>query len=305
MSLIIPILTEAAKESKDEEYSGKKKTSFWASETETMPFETYHRWKGTPPTNPITGEKIVMLSMRKLTEEAIVNYLRKSKRIKVIEKFTNQERCYFEWGPNKVPISGYTDVGVDANGEPIIIEVKTYYGNHQHSQIRIGMIRESYAKQLCIYQYYHKVPRGILLMANQGTGEMFEYDFFQQENPYHFICQDNAMEINLEETFKKFEKTYINFIKPDKEPPIDKIYKYPIEEIDWENTSKSMITKARNNKAVIGDWEVKWSDYKDMIIERQGTVPGYTQEELDRIIELTAGYSRRKATKVRFNPDDL
>lgn len=304
MSTIIPLLDQAIKLSREEEYLGKKKTTFWASESETMAFDIFHRFMGTEPTNPMDEEKIMMLQMRKLTEMAVVEFLRKSG--KLIPKLTNDERCFFEWGPNKVPISGYPDAGIKVGKEEIIVEVKTYYGGKQHSEVRIGNVKPSYLKQLAIYLYHFKIKHGVLLMINQGTGERFEYDLYQQDkNKYHFICPDNAIEINLEETFKRFEKIWVENIQPKKEPVIEFQYKYDIEKINWAETAASAISKARNNHAVIGDWQIKYSDFKDLIIERQGTVPGYTPEELNRIRELTAGYSTKKTNQVRFDPSEL
>ena len=304
MPTIIPILDESIKLSREEEYLGKEKTSFWASESEIMAFDIFHRWMGTKPTNPISEEKLMMLQMRKLTEEAVVNLLRRSGLL--IEKFANDERCYFEWGKHKVPISGYPDAGVKIDNEEVLIEVKTYYGGMQHSKIRNGYVKPSYLKQLAIYMYYFEIKHGILLMINQGTGERFEFDLYQEDsNPYHFICPDNTIEINLEDVFKRFEKIWIENVKPKKEPRIELQYKYDIEKIDWENTPASAISKARNNHAVIGDWEVKYSDFKNLIIEKQHTCSGYSDKELSRIRELTAGYSTKKSNQVRFDPSEL
>jgi len=301
---VIEILDQEIKLSREEDYLGKEKTSFWASETETMAFDIYHRWMKTDPTNPMDEEKMMMLKMRKLTEDAVVFYLQKSGQ--VIDRLTNQERCYFEWGPKKVPISGYPDLGLLYEGEEIIVEVKTYYGGKQHSEIRIGKIKEAYVKQLAIYLYHFKIKHGVLLMINQGTGERFEFDIYNVEgNPYHFICPDNEIEVNLEDTFKRWEKIYVNNILKKKEPKIEYQYKYDIENIDWENTPAGTISSARNNKAVIGDWQVKYSDWKDLIVKKQGTTLGYTPEELKRIRELTAGYSTKKLNQVRFDPSDL
>ncbi|MFA6325413.1 MAG: hypothetical protein WCX46_04275 [Candidatus Paceibacterota bacterium] len=304
MSIIIPLLDQAIKLSREEEYLGKKKTTFWASESETMSFDIFHRFMGTEPTNPMTEEKMMMLRMRKLTEEAVIEYLKKSGNL--IPKLTNDERCFFEWGKNKVPISGYPDAGIISGKEKIIIEVKTYYGGKQHSEISNGKIKTSYLKQLAIYLYHFKIKHGILLLINQGTGERFEYELYQEsKNKYHYICPDNTVEINLEEVFKRFEKIWVENIVPKKEPEIEFTYKYDIEKINWEETAASAISKARNNHAVIGDWQIKYSDFKDLIIKRQGTVAGYTPKEINRIKELTAGYSTKKSNQVRFDPSDL
>jgi len=304
MSLIIPLLDESIKLSRNEEYLGKKKSTFWASESEIMAFEIFHRWIGTKPTNPISEEKLMMLKMRKLTEEAVILFLRKSG--KLIERFSNDERCFFEWGKHKVPISGYPDAGIEINGEEIIVEVKTYYGGFQHSRVRIGDVKTSYLSQLAIYLYHLKIKRGILLMINQGTGERYEYDLYQTgDNPHHFICPDNTVEIDLERVFKRFEKIWIENVKPGIEPKIEYLYKYPVDKINWDNVSSSIISKARNDKSVHGDWQIKYSDFKDMIVKKQGTCLGYSEKELEIIRKVTTGYSTRKKNQVRFDPSEL
>ena len=269
-----------------------------------MAVDIFHRWIGTEPTNPITEEKLMMLKMRKLTEEAIVYYLKRSG--KLIEKLSNEERCFFEWGKHKTPISGYPDAGIKLGNESVLVEVKTYYGGYQHSQIRIGKIKLSYLKQLAIYMYYFKIKRGLLLMVNQGTGERFEYDLYQKgNNEYHFICPDNAIEFSLKEVFARFEKIWVKNIKTKKEPKIEDLYKDDIEKINWDEMPSSVISKARNNKAVVGSWRVKYSDFKDMIVEKQGVELGYSDKEIKRIKELTAGYSTKTKNTIRFDPTKI
>lgn len=302
--MITEILHDAIKISREEDYGDKKKTSFWASEAETMAFEIYHRFIGTEPTNPMDEEKMMMLKMRKLTEEAVVHYLRKSGQM--IERLTNEERVFFEWGKYKVPISGYPDTGILVGSEEILIEVKTYYGGHNHSQIRNGYVKSAYLKQLAIYMYHHKIKHGILLMINQGTGEMFEFDLYQDEkNPYKFTCPDNETVIDLEETFKRWENIWVNNIQKKVEPEIEYQYKYDLELIEWDKLPKAQISAARTNKAVLGDWQVKFSDYKDLIVERQGTHLGYNDEELELIKQKTEGYTTTGPGKVKFDPKDL
>lgn len=301
---VIDQINQAISQVRRESDDGRSKTSFWASESETMAFEIYHRWKGTTPTNPMDEEKQMMLKMRKLTEEAVVYFLKQAGN--VIEKYTNGQRIFFEWGPNKVPISGYSDIGMHLEQGKAIVEVKTYYGGKNHSEIRIGKIKPSYLKQLAIYLYSEKIDHGVLLMINQGTGEMFEFDIWKiPDTKYRYICPDNEIEIDLELVFKRWEKIWLENIQPDKEPEIEYLYKYPIDEIDWENTPASAITKARKNRAVIGDWQVKYSSFKDMIIKKQNTCHGYSDKELKKINELTAGYSARKQNMVRFDPKNI
>lgn len=292
MGSLIETMSEQAEANNKLRGEKKKKTSFWASETEAMAFDIYHTWMGTPQTNTMGGETVMMLTMRSMSEKSAVALMRKANIL--VKRFTNDERVYFEWGENKVPISGYPDAGVYLDGETAIVEIKTYYGQHNHIQVTGGKVRTSYLKQLAIYLYHFKVTHGILLMINQGTGEMTEFDLYQNpENPYHFTCPDNEIEINLLDTFKRFEQIYVDHILPRKEPPIEYVYKYPIETLNFDKLSSADISAARNGRKVLGDWQVKYSNFKDLIIQRQGTVPGYTEAELAYILERTRGYSSR------------
>ena len=301
MGSLIDTINQQAESKNEDRHKAKPKTSFWASESEAMAFDIYHKWMGTPETNPMEGETIMMLTMRKMSEVAVTSLMRKANVL--VKRFSNDERVYFEWGPHKVPVSGYPDAGVVTDGALALVEIKTYYGQHNHIEVTAGRVKLSYLKQLAIYMYHHKVQHGILLMINQGTGEMTEFDLYQDEkNPYHFLCPDNTVEFNLEETFKRWEKIYVENILPKKEPAIEYQYKYDVFTLDWSKVSAANISAARNGKKVLGDWQVKYSNYKDLIISRQGTVPGYTAEELDHIRKVTTGYANRNSKMVQYEP---
>lgn len=299
MGSLIEIINHQAESGNQSRRQSKPKTSFWASESEAMAFDIFHKWMGTPPTNPMEGETVMMLTMRKMSEVAAVSLMRKAGIL--VKRFANDERMYFEWGQHKVPISGYPDAGVWIDNEVAIVEIKTFYGTHHEMDISAGRVKLPYLKQLAIYMYHHKIRHGILLMINQGTGTMYEFDLYQNpDNPYHFACPDNEVEFNLEETFKRWEKIYVENILQKKEPAIEYRYKYDLKTLDWSKVSAADISAARNNKKVLGDWQVKYSDYKDLVISREGTVPGYTDEELDFIRTATAGYSQRNSGLVKF-----
>lgn len=299
MGSLIETITYQAETQNNRRRTTKPKTSFWASESESMAFDIYHKWMGTEPTNPMGGETVAMLMMRKMTELAITSLLRKSSIL--VKRFSNEERVYFKWGKHKIPVSGYPDAGVYIDGEVALVEIKTYYGQHNHIEVTAGRVRLGYLKQLAIYMFYFKVKHGILLMVNQGTGEMTEFDLYQKDSdPLHFFCPDNEIEFTLKDTFERWEKIYAENILPKKEPAIEYQYKYDIYSLDWSKVSTTDISKARNGKKVLGDWQVKYSEYKDLIISRQGTTPGYSNEELDYIRKVTTGYSDRNSGMVRF-----
>jgi hypothetical protein len=109
------------------------------------------------------------------------------------------------------------------------------------------------------------------------------------------LYQCGTVTVDLNKEYKKWSKLYHEYVLKDIEPPINQyIYKKDIEKIDWDSMSAGDITKARNNHKVLGDWEVLYSPYKDIIVAKQGTTLGYTAQELTRIKELTTGYSSKK-----------
>jgi hypothetical protein len=86
------------------------------------------------------------------------------------------------------------------------------------------------------------------------------------------------------------------------EPESDYRYKYLIDTIDWAKVPKSKITEARMGRVVLGDWQAKYSPYKDLIVDREAKMMGktfdgyigYSAEEIEKIKELTKGFSSKK-----------
>ena len=174
----------------------------------------------------------------------------------------------------------------------VIVEIKTFYGQYQAMELKAGKPRESYLKQLAIYMDFKEAKEGRLIYMDRGTGEMFEFVLLRDGTV--FKCMN--VEFDIADTYKRWARLYKNNIVPKIEPKSEYRYKIPIEEIDWTSVSKSEISKARNNHKVIGDhpWAINYSPYKDLIIQREGTHAGYSEEELKLIKELTAGYTSKK-----------
>lgn len=279
----------------------KEKTSFWASESKVSAFEIYHRFIGTIPSNPPTNQKQIMFKLRTLMEEAVVDAFRRLGG--VVEEYTNDKRMFFNWGALNVPISGYPDLCLDKDGVRYLVEIKTFAGKHQIADLNKGIVKESYLNQLCTYMYGLGINDGILLMVNQENAEMWEFPI-KRKSEYIFTGNfgEGMVTVDLKKVFERYEMIWSQYVMLNVEPPLDIIYKYDIEKVDWENLSTTKIREARNNRTVIGDPEAEWSEFKDIIIQRQGTVEGYTDEELKRIHELTDGYTskKKKPKAVRF-----
>lgn len=256
------------------------KTTLWASESETMSFEIYHRWMGTPPTNPIAADKKVLMNAGKMLEESLVE---KWQEAGVVQS-QGEDQLRIEMTRKGVPISGYVDA-VSVDGTPI--EVKSFYGYYQKKDLEQRNARTSYLKQLCVYMDALNQERGKLFYMERGDGTMFEFDVVRN-GQYKFTC--GHISIDMEEVYDRWAKLYTDYILKEVEPPIAYRYKIPPNEIDWSKQSKSAIKKARANQKVIGDhpWAIQYSGYKDLILERQGVTPGYTEEELEQIKKYTA-----------------
>jgi hypothetical protein len=267
-----------------EEPREKAKNSFWASETELNVFDTYHRWIGTEPTNPPDAKTKVIFSAGKMIEEALVQRMVE---LGYCEDF-GEDQKRIEMEREGVPISGYIDA-VLADGTPV--EIKTCYGDYQEKEIAAGKPRTSYLKQLAIYMDFLDKDRGVLFYMNRGLGTMHEFVLTRENgmfvcnkvDPVEKTSEETGVSFDINDVYKRWARLYKNNVLPKVEPKSEYRYKYEINEENFGELSKYMLTKILNGNKVLGDWQVIYSSYKDLILEREGTGLGYTPEELDII----------------------
>ena len=280
------LITQIQKYMNEEEMKREHdKNSFWPSETETSLFDIYHKWIGTPPTNPIEAEKLMVFTAGKMIEESLVGTLTK---MGIVKEMGKDEQARVEMTREGIPVTGYIDA-VFTSGNPL--EVKSFYGDYQLRELRAGKPRESYLKQLAIYMDFLGADKGKLVYIERGTGEMFEFTL-EKGAGLQFKCMN--VEFDLTDTYQKWSRLYHDHIIPKIEPTPEHKYKYDIASMDWNKVSKADISKARNGHKVIGDWQVLYSPYKNLIIEREGTHLGYNDKEMELIKSLTKGYSSKK-----------
>jgi len=269
----------------------KEKTTFWASESEANVFDIYHKWLGTPETNPITPENKLGLNVRKLVELGFVNQLRD---LGILHEEEADKQLRVEFEREGIKISGYIDALIKDDAKFISIEFKTSFGDYQKLDLDKGLPKVSYLKQLAIYMDGLDLDLGYLIQAhfkdNFIIDEIYQFTLKRNEDGNF---SSGAISFNINDTYKKWARLYNQNIVPKIEPKSEYRYKYPIEEIDWKSLSSSKIGSARNNRAVIGDWQVIYSDYKNLIIEREGSTLGYTDKELELINALTKGYTSK------------
>lgn len=191
-----------------------------------------------------------------------------------------------------VLFTGHMDGNTSIDQTGIPIEVKSI-NNKNAWDIRKyeeNNPRENYVGQLSMYMYLTGSKTGYLFVASVDGLNRF---FFQCDEigGGKYKCGNTVVDIGSE--IKRLVKLYKENVVPRIMPDIWQYrYKRPVDEIDWSKESKDKISKARNNKAVIGDWEVQYSGWKDKIVELQGDCLGYSLEELEKIKEKTKNYTQ-------------
>jgi len=283
-----------------EENEMRERVSFWCGESETPAFDLYHRWKRTPETNPMTPEKKIELGFRKLVELSIVGVFRRMGiLVESADKEEHRKLYRVEMIRQGIKVTGYKDAIIKEDLMNIPVEIKTSNGFYALKELESGTPKSSYLKQLAQYIDFDEAPYGYLFQVHFESAFLIKdiYQFKvevvkQSDGSKVFRC--NKVEFDIWDTYKNWAEIYERYIAPDIEPPLEYKYKYDIEKVDWTKLSTSQISAARNGHSVLGDWQVKYSSYKDLIIEREGTELGYTDAELKRINEITKGYTSKK-----------
>lgn len=272
---------------KEKERRNKEKDSFWCTESELNQFDIYQRFKGINPTNPMTPETAFGLGMRKKLEEAVIEIFDDMGIL--VKPEHGQHRV--EMKRYGVKITGYMDAIIKEEGIQVPVEIKTSFGYYQKKELKSGRPKLSYLKQLAQYMDFAKATKGYLFQVHFEKDLIVDdiYQFVLTRNKNNFKC--GYIEFNINDIYKRYKKIYEKYILPDIEPPSEFVYKYPLKKIDWKSLSKNKILNARRNKAVIGDWQCIYSDYKDLIAKKEGTIIGYTNKELNYIKEKTKGYT--------------
>jgi hypothetical protein len=270
----------------------KVKDSFWCTDYTKDGFELYHSFIGTPQTNPMEPEKLLMFSVAKHIETSIVNVLSK------MGKGKPQVRIEKELAKG-IKLTGYADFVFD---DGIVVEWKSFYGDYQSKDLENGKPKKSYVFQLGCYLWALDKPKGILGYLDRGLGTMYEFEV----NRVGTVVTCNGITIDLQDKFNEWIKLYNDHVITKVEPTPKFIYKVPVEQVDWMALPKAKVSKARNNEAVVGGggegWEIQYSSFKNLYIQREATrmgktfqdYIGYSPKELERIKELSAGFTSKK-----------
>jgi hypothetical protein len=178
---------------------------------------------------------------------------------------------------------------LDQTGEPIEIKSFNNMAYQTIKELKAGTPRKSYVQQLAMYMYLTGAKLGHLFVLS-----------IDGKNTFYFECKPLGVDrykcgtvvVNPSKELERLIKIYKENVLTKTMPDIwEHRYKNDIESIDWSNLSNNAISLARNNKQVIGSFDVQYSNWKDKIAKLQGTTLGYTAAELTRIKELTKGFS--------------
>jgi hypothetical protein len=204
---------------------------------------------------------------------------------------TSQQKVEVAFRDN-FEIHGYCDAIVEINGIRHCAELKSFYGYYQAKEYRLGKPKPEYVKQLALYIYY--MQGQICRLSNIGSlfledrADCTQYEFLVRVDPSGLIEYSSEgygwSECGkISDILEHFDDV-VNHIKDGSVPEPDFNYKYPIDKL--EAVSKAQLAKARAGKAVLGDWQCKYCDYKTTCLESRNVELGYTEKELEEIRKI-------------------
>lgn len=269
-----------------------KKEAFYASDVGKAILDLYYAFQKVEPTNPMEWNVMARMGAGKGAEEEMLTVFKYSG---IVDEDYDQEKDgYIDIEREGVPIHGYMDA-VTKDGYPIEIKTINNKNSFDIARYKDGKPRENYVGQLAIYMDALGVDTGYLFVISLD-GLNYWWIECKKRTDGKYVCGKTVVDIDKE--YKRWSRLYEQNIKKNVEPDCwEYVYKMDVKEVNWSSLSNDKISKARNNKAVIGgedSWKITYSPYKDKIIERQGVELGYTDKELEFIKDVTKGYSAKK-----------
>lgn len=267
-------------------FEDREKKAFYASDVFKPVLDLYFAFTGEAKTNPASWYDTLKWGAGKGVEEALLKVLKDSG--VVPEDYDQKTHGRIEIEREGVKINGYIDAKTKS-GLPIEIKSINNKNSFDIRKYEEGKPRENYVGQLAVYMDSLAVDTGYLFVASIDGLNRFLFEC-KKIGDRKYKCGD--VEVDLDKEYKKWANLMNNHILKKELPDVFEYrYKHNIEEIDWKKVSAGDISKARNGKKVIGDFNVSFSPWKDKIVELQGETLGYTPEETNRIKELTKGFS--------------
>jgi len=266
-----------------------ERTGVHASDYGKLSLDLYFRMTGVEQANPPQWNDKLKWGAGLGVEKELLQVLKDSDIVP--EEYDQDVHGVVSKVIDDVLFTGHMDgnTSLDQTGEPIEIKSINNKNLFDIEKYKQNKPRENYVGQLAMYLYLTGAKKGHLFVST-----------IDGLNPFYFECNDigggkykcGDVVVDIQSEVNRLIHLYKNHVLTGVMPEIwEKEYKYNIETLDWKKVSKDKISKARNNRAVLGDWEVQYSAWKDKIVELQGQTLGYNLDELARIKELTDGYS--------------
>ncbi len=266
----------------------REKKAFYASDVLKPVLDLYFSFKGVEPTNPMEWYSTLRFGAGNGVEASMLKILKDSGFVN--EDYDQKVHGRIEIEREGIKINGYIDA-ITKDGLPI--EIKSINNKNQFdiAKYEDGKPRQNYVGQLAIYMDALNVDSGYLFVASIDGLNYFLFEC-KKIGERKYKCKDTEVDLDIE--YKKLSNLFKEYVEKDIVPPATEyIYKHDVNKIDWSKVIKSAISKARNGHAVVGDFQIAYSPYKDKIIELQGSQLGYSEDEIKIIKEKTAGYSAR------------
>lgn len=252
--------------------------------------DLYFRMTGVPETNPPQWYEKLKWGAGLGVEKELLQVLKDSGIVP--EEYDQDVHGVLEKEIDGIKITGHMDgnTSLDQTGEPIEIKSINNKNFPDIKKYEDNMPRENYVGQLAMYCYLTGSKKGHLFVVSVDGLHRFYFEMNEVDDGV-FKCGKVTVDVKkeIQRLITLYKENVLKGVMPD---IWEYRYKHDIESINWKEVSKDKISKARMNKAVIGDYQISYSGWKKMIAELQGTSLGYDQRELARIKELTDGYSR-------------
>lgn len=270
----------------------------------------YWDMTGETPTNPPEFASEFRMKLGDAIEKALVEHYFSKMHLEQIHLIATQVQV---GANNPIPWDGYVDVYLaerteDGKLNPYVVEVKTKWGFGADllGANPTNITSNDYFYQLGLYlkDFYDKKYKvdGCLffvLLSNDHFGEVLQYhcEYVPESNSIRCTTLINNagdkipmnLEFCLNDVFDRWAELQ-KCLDEKKCPPPDYRYKYPLTPDVLASLTDKEIYKAAMNGTIIGDWQPKYSKYKTKILETDGEIPFYTDQEMELLV---SEYERR------------
>ncbi len=266
----------------------REKKAFYAGDTGKPLLDLYFSFRGEKKTNPPKWHDTLKWGAGLGVEDSMLHILKDNNIVN--KEYDQKENGRIDIEREGVPIHGYMDAVIESSMTPIEIKSINNANRFDIKRYDSNEPRENYVGQLAVY----------MDGTNKDTGNLFVssidglHRYWFEAKRVDRIVKCGNITVDLDKIYKRWHTLYFDNILKQTPPDIwEYIYKIPVEKVDWDNLSKSAISKARNNQSVVGDWQIQYSPWKDLIIKLQGETLGYSDREIEYIKETTRGFSTR------------